>query len=146
MANTETKLVLSLIGRIMSKLPYNGRPLESIEMDPLIHQSIVSLVELSRYRLGPICRHLVNQLENISKVLIAPSLHPSSTSCTLLLQRPCLRFFCFFLPLLRRCVNTSPCGCGTPMDILALFTECQLKCQLKCLEAPGERKRGECLI
>ncbi|KAG0351334.1 Ras GTPase activating protein ira2 [Gamsiella multidivaricata] len=51
----------------MSKLPYNGRPLESIEMDPLIHQSIVSLVELSRYRLGPICRHLVNQLENISK-------------------------------------------------------------------------------
>ncbi|KAI1294478.1 Ras GTPase activating protein ira2 [Mortierella claussenii] len=36
-------------------------------MDPLIQQSIVSLIELSRYRLGPICRHLVNQLENISK-------------------------------------------------------------------------------
>jgi hypothetical protein len=37
-------------------------------MDPLIQQSIVSLVELSRYRLGLICHHLVNQLENISKV------------------------------------------------------------------------------
>ncbi|KAG0011185.1 Ras GTPase activating protein ira2, partial [Entomortierella chlamydospora] len=48
-------------------LPYNGKPLESIELDPLIQQSITSLVDLSRYRLGPICRHLVNQLENISK-------------------------------------------------------------------------------
>lgn len=37
-------------------------------MDPLIQQSIVSLVELSRYRLGLICHHLVNQLESISKV------------------------------------------------------------------------------
>ncbi|KAF9408174.1 Ras GTPase activating protein ira2, partial [Podila epigama] len=36
-------------------------------MDPLIQQSIVSLVELSRYRLGLICHHLVNQLETISK-------------------------------------------------------------------------------
>ncbi|KAG0019213.1 Ras GTPase activating protein ira2 [Podila clonocystis] len=36
-------------------------------MDPLIQQSIVSLVELSRYRLGLICHHLVNQLESISK-------------------------------------------------------------------------------
>src|SRR4051812_48336745 len=37
-------------------------------MDPLIQQSIVSLVELSRYRLGLICLQLVQQLENISKV------------------------------------------------------------------------------
>ncbi|KAF9111158.1 Ras GTPase activating protein ira2 [Mortierella sp. AM989] len=65
--NTESKLILSLVSRIMSRLPYNGRPLESIEMDPLIQQSITSLIDLSRYRLGPICRHLVNQLENISK-------------------------------------------------------------------------------
>lgn len=37
-------------------------------MDPLIQQSINSLLDLSRYRLGLICHHLVNQLENISKV------------------------------------------------------------------------------
>ncbi|KAF9922254.1 Ras GTPase activating protein ira2 [Linnemannia zychae] len=36
-------------------------------MDPLIQQSINSLLDLSRYRLGLICHHLVNQLENISK-------------------------------------------------------------------------------
>jgi hypothetical protein len=39
-------------------------------MDPLIQQSINSLLDLSRYRLGLICHHLVNQLENISKVHI----------------------------------------------------------------------------
>ncbi|KAG0375555.1 MAG: hypothetical protein J3R72DRAFT_528012 [Linnemannia gamsii] len=65
--NAEAKLVLSLISRIIARLPYNGRSLESIEMDPLIQQSINSLLDLSRYRLGLICHHLVNQLENISK-------------------------------------------------------------------------------
>ncbi|KAF8943228.1 Ras GTPase activating protein ira2 [Haplosporangium gracile] len=39
----------------------------NIETDPLIQQSINSLLDLSRYRLGLICHHLVNQLENISK-------------------------------------------------------------------------------
>ncbi|KAF8979403.1 Ras GTPase activating protein ira2 [Entomortierella lignicola] len=51
----------------MSRLPVNGKSLESIEMDPLIQQSIASLIDLSRYRLGAICRHLVSHLENISK-------------------------------------------------------------------------------
>ncbi|KAG0224055.1 Ras GTPase activating protein ira2, partial [Actinomortierella wolfii] len=48
-------------------LPLNGRSIDTLELDPLVQQSIVSLVELSRYRLGLICHHLVNQLETISK-------------------------------------------------------------------------------
>ncbi|GBC02045.1 hypothetical protein RclHR1_04420015, partial [Rhizophagus clarus] len=64
----DTKMILSLIERIGSKLPCkSGKKLDTLEADGLIQHIVNAIVDLSRFKLGTIAHNLTKLLENISK-------------------------------------------------------------------------------
>ncbi|CAG8495437.1 hypothetical protein RhiirA5_493766 [Rhizophagus irregularis] len=64
----DTKMILSLIDRIGSKLPCkSGKKLETLEADGLIQHIVNAIVDLSRFKLGTIAHNLTKLLESISK-------------------------------------------------------------------------------
>ncbi|CAG8747135.1 12204_t:CDS:2, partial [Cetraspora pellucida] len=66
--NGDTTLILSLINRISLKLPCNsGQQLDVLESDPLILQTVNSIIDLSRYKLSTIANNLTQLLETISR-------------------------------------------------------------------------------
>ncbi|CAJ0836147.1 20802_t:CDS:10 [Entrophospora sp. SA101] len=67
----DAKLILSLIAKINMKLPCNsGKKLEILESDPLMLQTVNSIIDLSRYRLSFIADNLARLLETISKTTL----------------------------------------------------------------------------
>ncbi|RGB37714.1 hypothetical protein C1646_638789 [Rhizophagus diaphanus] len=64
----DTKMILSLIDRIGSKLPCkSGKKLDTLEADGLIQHIVNAIVDLSRFKLGTIAHNLTKLLESISK-------------------------------------------------------------------------------
>ncbi|CAG8574310.1 8733_t:CDS:10, partial [Diversispora eburnea] len=65
---SDTKLIHSLIHKISTKLPSkSGTNLETLESDPLILQTVNSIVDLSKYKLSIIVQALTKLLETISQ-------------------------------------------------------------------------------
>ncbi|CAO3589214.1 unnamed protein product [Absidia cylindrospora] len=66
---SNTKLILSLINRVVVRLPINsGRKIESLEHDPIVQQTVAAIIELSTYKLSTIANALGSVLENVPKV------------------------------------------------------------------------------
>ncbi|KAI8079304.1 hypothetical protein BDF21DRAFT_493917 [Thamnidium elegans] len=70
--STDTKLILSLVNRIAVRLPSNnGTQIDTLESDPLVQQTVASLIELSKYRLSTIAATIVTVIENLSKTPVS---------------------------------------------------------------------------
>lgn len=62
----DTKLIASLVNRILVRLPSNsGKKLDALENDPLVNQTVTALIELSKFRLPTITITLLNLLDSI---------------------------------------------------------------------------------
>ncbi|KAI9026450.1 hypothetical protein CLU79DRAFT_741805 [Phycomyces nitens] len=67
----DTKLILSLINRITTRLPSNsGKKIDYLENDPMIKQTVAALVDLSKYRLPVIASVLTGAIETATKPIL----------------------------------------------------------------------------
>ncbi|KAG9288022.1 hypothetical protein G9A89_017617 [Geosiphon pyriformis] len=117
----EENLILSLINRIIERLPCNsGKKLETLETDPLVQQTVNAIVDLSRLKFTIIVNHLTQLLESISEVRVKftdqttgkkrkksfrKTLHSSSTVFQDPLPFDVLHSQLFILKLLCDCMN-----------------------------------------
>ncbi|KAI8384889.1 uncharacterized protein BYT42DRAFT_563965 [Radiomyces spectabilis] len=66
--SADAKLIVSLINRIVVRLPsHRGEASQTLENDPLIQQTVATLIDLSEYRLPLITNTLITIIDSISK-------------------------------------------------------------------------------
>ncbi|WVW79391.1 hypothetical protein I302_101360 [Kwoniella bestiolae CBS 10118] len=96
----EHKVINSLVGRIVNKLPCNsGIRLAIMEVDPGVQATIGSLLQLSRSRVSLIVQSLVGALETLSKFTSPSSLAETSLDT--------LHSQLYLLHILNLCLSTS---------------------------------------
>ncbi|WWD06786.1 hypothetical protein V865_004881 [Kwoniella europaea PYCC6329] len=96
----EQKVINSLVGRIVNKLPCNsGIRLAIMEVDPGVQATIGSLLQLSRSRVALIVHSLMGALETLSKFTSPSSLAETSLDT--------LHSQLYLLHILNLCLSTS---------------------------------------
>jgi hypothetical protein len=77
---TSAQLIGNLVHRVAIRLPYkSGQPIELVEQDPIVKQTVAALIEVSKYRLPTVANTLCYVLEGVSKVHILFMLYLNST-------------------------------------------------------------------
>ncbi|WRT69099.1 uncharacterized protein IL334_006083 [Kwoniella shivajii] len=98
--NPEQKIINSLVGRIVNKLPCNsGIRLAIMEVDPSIQATISSLLQLAKLRLSLIVQSITSALDTLSKYSSSSSL--TETSLDILHSQM------YLLHILNLCLSTS---------------------------------------
>ncbi|WWC91180.1 uncharacterized protein L201_006121 [Kwoniella dendrophila CBS 6074] len=99
-SSAEQKVINSLVGRIVNKLPCNsGMRLAIMEVDPGIQATINPLLQLSRSRLPMIVQSLMVALENLSKYTSSSSLNDAPLDT--------LHSQLYLLHILNLCLSTA---------------------------------------
>ncbi|ORX55578.1 hypothetical protein DM01DRAFT_1320819 [Hesseltinella vesiculosa] len=101
---TDSKLIIGFINRIAYKLPINvvnanGQPLETLERDPVVQQTVAAVIEMARFKLSVVMNALGTVLENIAKHI------PTSAPGTLQLPTDALQSQLFILRLMAACLQ-----------------------------------------
>ncbi|WVF65508.1 hypothetical protein IAT40_000236 [Kwoniella sp. CBS 6097] len=98
--SAEQKVINSLVGRLVNKLPCNsGIRLAMTESDPGVQATITSLLQLSRLRLSLIVQSLTGALDNLSRYSSSSSLSETPLDT--------LHSQLYLLHILNLCLSTS---------------------------------------